>query len=39
MIAIQKGMHSRGFAGARTNPVQERTVSNFHEQLYNYYSG
>ena len=39
MIAVQKGMLSRGFAGARTNPVQERTVSNFHEQLYHYYSG
>ncbi|RJG01346.1 aromatic ring-hydroxylating oxygenase subunit alpha [Noviherbaspirillum sedimenti] len=30
---VQKGMKSRGFAGERTNPVQERTISNFHREL------
>jgi phenylpropionate dioxygenase-like ring-hydroxylating dioxygenase large terminal subunit len=39
MEATHKGMWSRGFAGARTNPLQERTVSNFHKVLYEYYSG
>ena len=38
MEATQKGMLSRGFHGARTNPVQEVTVSNFHKHLYEYYS-
>jgi phenylpropionate dioxygenase-like ring-hydroxylating dioxygenase large terminal subunit len=36
MEAVQRGMRSRGFAGARTNPVQEITVSNFHRVLYDY---
>jgi phenylpropionate dioxygenase-like ring-hydroxylating dioxygenase large terminal subunit len=36
MGAVQKGMQSRGFGGARTNPVQEVTVSHFHETLYQY---
>jgi hypothetical protein len=36
MEAVQRGMLSRGFAGARTNPVQEITVSNFHRVLYDY---
>ena len=30
---VQAGQHSRGFKGARTNPVQEVTVSNFHRVL------
>ena len=30
---VHKGMKSRGFAGERTNPVQERAISNFHRQL------
>jgi phenylpropionate dioxygenase-like ring-hydroxylating dioxygenase large terminal subunit len=30
---VQKGMRSRGFSGARTSPVQERAVSNFHRAL------
>jgi hypothetical protein len=30
---VQKGMRSRGFSGARTSPVQERAVSNFHRVL------
>jgi hypothetical protein len=33
---VQRGMHSRGFDGARTNPVQEVTVSNFHRVLHQY---
>jgi phenylpropionate dioxygenase-like ring-hydroxylating dioxygenase large terminal subunit len=31
--AVQQGMKSRGFAGSRTNPVQERAISNFHRRL------
>lgn len=27
---MQRGVRSRGFRGARTNPVQERIISNFH---------
>jgi hypothetical protein len=30
---VYKGMQSRGFQGALTSPVQERTVSNFHRTL------
>jgi hypothetical protein len=30
---VQLGMKSRAFKGARTNPVQERAVSNFHKVL------
>jgi len=30
---IQKGMRSRGFKGARTNPIQERAIVNFHRVL------
>lgn len=33
MAAIQKGMKSRGFAGARPNPLQEVAISNFHKSL------
>jgi phenylpropionate dioxygenase-like ring-hydroxylating dioxygenase large terminal subunit len=33
MPKVQKGMMSRGFKGGLTNPVQERTVSNFHRTL------
>lgn len=36
MSEVQAGMKSRGFKGARTNPVQERAVSNFHETLWRY---
>ena len=36
---LQKGMHSRGFTGSRTNPVQEITVSNFHRVLHQYIDG
>jgi phenylpropionate dioxygenase-like ring-hydroxylating dioxygenase large terminal subunit len=30
---VQKGFKSRGFGGERTNPIQERAISNFHRQL------
>jgi phenylpropionate dioxygenase-like ring-hydroxylating dioxygenase large terminal subunit len=39
MGQTQKGMRSRGFTGARTNPVQEATVSNFHRVLHGYLFG
>jgi phenylpropionate dioxygenase-like ring-hydroxylating dioxygenase large terminal subunit len=38
MAEIQQGMKSRGFRGARTNPVQERAISNFHRTLHDYLS-
>ena len=31
---VQRGMKSRGFLGARTNPKQEVAVSNFHRALH-----
>lgn len=34
--AVQQGMKSRGFKAARTNPVQERSVSNLHRGLRRY---
>ena len=33
MTEVQRGMRSTGFKGSRTNPVQERSVSNFHRAL------
>ncbi|WP_244309800.1 SRPBCC family protein [Sphingobium fuliginis] len=33
MTEVQRGMRSTGFTGSRTNPVQERSVSNFHRAL------
>ncbi len=30
---VQKGLRSRGFKGSRTNPLQERAISNFHRRL------
>jgi len=36
LLAIQAGVHSRGFKGARTNPVQEVAISNFHRTLHRY---
>ena len=36
MSEVQAGMKSRGFKGARTNPVQEKAVSNFHDTLWRY---
>jgi phenylpropionate dioxygenase-like ring-hydroxylating dioxygenase large terminal subunit len=39
MGQCQKGMRSRGFTGARTNPLQEATISNFHRVLRSYLFG
>jgi nitrite reductase/ring-hydroxylating ferredoxin subunit len=36
MPEVQKGMKSRGFRGARPNPVQEIPVTHFHEVLAAY---
>jgi phenylpropionate dioxygenase-like ring-hydroxylating dioxygenase large terminal subunit len=36
MPAVHKGMKSRFFKGARTNPVQERVVMNFHRSLHQF---
>jgi phenylpropionate dioxygenase-like ring-hydroxylating dioxygenase large terminal subunit len=33
---VHRGMKTRGFKGARPNPVQERTVSNFHRALHDF---
>jgi len=33
---VQQGMKSRGFAGSRTNPIQEKPISNFHRVLHQY---
>ena len=39
MEYVQLGMKSRGFKGSRTNPQQERAVSNFHATLHAYVNG
>ncbi|MES2258363.1 MAG: aromatic ring-hydroxylating dioxygenase subunit alpha [Pseudomonadota bacterium] len=36
MINVQQGMRSRGFAGSRTNPLQESVVWNFHRVVREY---
>jgi len=36
MGEVQRGMKSRGFSGARTNPLQESTVYNFHRAICDY---
>ena len=33
---IQQGMRSIAFKGSRTNPLQERQISNFHRVLHHY---
>jgi phenylpropionate dioxygenase-like ring-hydroxylating dioxygenase large terminal subunit len=33
LIAVSRGVRSRAWAGAPTNPVEERTISNFHRNL------
>ncbi len=33
MVEVQRGMRSSGFTMSRTNPIQERAVSNFHRAL------
>ncbi len=38
LMAIQKGMHSRGFKGAAYNPVQETEIINFERNLDEYLS-
>ena len=38
MIEVQRGMKSRGFTAARTSPLQETSISNFHRVLYEYVS-
>ncbi len=38
MTEVQRGMRSRGFTGSRTNPVQEKSVSNFHRALREFIS-
>lgn len=35
---VQRGMHSRGLRGLRTNPVQEVCLSNMHKVLHRYLS-
>ena len=37
MLAVDRGMQSRGWAGARTNPVEELPISHFHAML-DYYT-
>ena len=39
MVAVHKGMRSRGFKGARPNPEQESQVANFHRVLHGYIHG
>lgn len=36
MSEVQRGMKSSGFRGARTNPLQESAISNFHRVLREY---
>ena len=36
LAAVQQGMKSRGFPGARPSPRQEVAISNFHRALYEY---
>ena len=36
MEEVQRGMRVRSFTAARTNPVKERAISNFHETLHHY---
>lgn len=38
MVEVQRGMKVRGFAGSRTNPRQETSVSNMHRVLHEYLS-
>jgi phenylpropionate dioxygenase-like ring-hydroxylating dioxygenase large terminal subunit len=39
LVAVAKGLRSRGFKAARPNPVQETQVSNFHRVLHGYVYG
>jgi phenylpropionate dioxygenase-like ring-hydroxylating dioxygenase large terminal subunit len=38
MPEVQRGMHNRGFRGARPNPVKEVAVYNFHRVIRSYIS-
>lgn len=37
MVAVHKGMKSAGWSGARTNPLQEAQIANFHVTLREYW--
>jgi hypothetical protein len=39
LIAVHKGMRSRGWKGARPSPMQETNVYNFHRVLHEYLHG
>jgi hypothetical protein len=39
LVAVQKGMKSRAWRGARTNPVQEVSVYNLHRVLHMFLFG
>lgn len=39
LLAVQKGLKSRGFKAARPNPLQETQVGNFHRVLHGYIHG
>ncbi len=39
MIAVHKGMRSRGLKAVRPNPIQETQVANFHRVLHGYIFG
>lgn len=36
---VHRGLKTRGFQGARTNPIQEGMISNFHRVLHEYIYG
>lgn len=38
MEAVELGMRSRGWSGARTNPAEESTVTHFHKMLDQFYT-
>ena len=38
MLAVNQGMRSRGWAGARTSPAEEATVTHFHRMLDRFYA-
>jgi hypothetical protein len=39
MGEVQRDMKSKGFRGARTNPLQESVISNFHASILQYIEG
>lgn len=39
MLAVDRGMESRGWPGARTNPAEEATITHFHRTLDQYTKG